>query len=224
MAKNIEININTTGNFYETLYPQTNANMVKGGTFTESYSFSTPPSCSMNPSNTNHLVRKAYVDSATSGLASQSWVSSQLAGLGGAKIQSGYVRGTGTLPSTGSVLYAIPISFSPYLFCFGEDGCYTPGLVNFKATANSPNVYCPQNQSIIAWGKDLTTSTGVDVNIRFYEKRNGNFGVTSSQLKVKKSGSQMQILYDNSVIGQDPKEAYQILNESGTYYYWVAVG
>ena len=142
MSKNIEININTNGNSYEALYPKTLAGNVQAGTFSGSFTFSSPPSCSTNPSSTSHLVNKSYADSVVNGYATQSWVNSMLQNVGGgdAYIARTSWRGNGSSNTVrvifpykaGYKLYSILITFDGFMSTIGRDRTFTP-LVNLNS-------------------------------------------------------------------------------------------
>lgn len=126
MAKNIEININANGTSYEALYPKTTAAMVSAGTFNGSFTFSTAPACSTDPSGPNYLVRKGFLDTAISGMATQSWVNQQLSSLGGGNATIVFHRYRGT----GSSNFVIKFAGKGKLYAFyvnvGEVGPNVP--------------------------------------------------------------------------------------------------
>lgn len=170
MSKNIEININTGSNAYEALYPKTLAENIIAGSFSGSFNFSTPPTCSVNPSSSNQLARKTYVDGIVSGYATQSWVTgrnyatqswvnTQLKNAGSCFVEAIRWNGTGIKSHT-----KVFPSHSGYRICTvilsGSSGNSDNSV--YEATINFPTANTPNGSAIKVIGKSKSITINLD--------------------------------------------------------------
>lgn len=219
MSKNIEININTNGSAYEPLYPKTLASNIAAGTFTGSFTFESVPSCSVNPSGTNHLVRKGWIDS--QGYATQSWVNGQLGNAGSVKIKTGMVEGTGSVPSTGQVIHRVYVGFLPKLFFFGRDGTVNGGVIDFDKGGTNANARFTSTRDIIIMGADLTRQ--VTVSNKQYDNTL-RWGYSYVNLGVIYKNKNIEISLTGTLGGATPTDGDGFLNGQYDEYGWLAIG
>ena len=219
MSKNIEININTNGSAYEPLYPKTLASNISAGTFTGSFTFGSVPSCSVNPSGTNHLVRKGWIDS--QGYATQSWVNGQLGNVGSVKIKSGTLTGTGTVPNQNQVVHRIYVGFLPKFFYFGVNGENNGGVIDFDKSGTPATAKLTGTRDIYIYGQNLTS--GGEATIR-WKNTSLKWGFSYTNFDVNYSGGNVIITYRSPLNGAVGTEPDDFLNDSYSDYYWVAIG
>lgn len=201
MSKNIEININTTGSAYEPLYPKTLAENIVGGTLNGSFTFTNLPSCNLNPTAGQHLVRKSWIDS--QGYATQSWVNGLLSGVGGFKVARGTRRGTGT---TGA--YTISTGIKPYIFYLGCEDNLSQWFAELEGEVK-PAVNGNTESLLIVF----TVDTGYIYVTNIYAKKASDsfrMSVTSTSSGINMGGHSSNAEYG--------------FNKSGNTYNWLAIG
>lgn len=145
MSKNIEININTGSNAYEALYPKTLAENIIAGSFSGSFNFSTPPTCSVNPSSSNQLARKTYVDGIVNGYATQSWVNSQLKKAGSCFVE--VIKWNGTGVNSHSKVFPSHDGYRIYTVILSGSSGNSDNDV-YEATINFPSKNTPNGSAI----------------------------------------------------------------------------